>query len=283
MVERLKMTHEGKKTALGHIAWIQHGASAQLGAICIAPAELSWCEDLTWSPTCWLCNGDRDDHGDDGDYLSRMIIADLVVVALDRRLFVCHVCHPLDCVLPLCRKYLWSDKSFREFQGACRSCSSTCRASPGRRGRPPPSSGPSPPPSPKELRCLLVSVLALCLNSWFTWVEQIPLASDHYQHSNLICFNDHKWQRISLTNLSPLPEFLKIKEKQKAFGINNGLRVHEVRTLVALLITMLPSERCYGQGCDGFHARHVGKLALDLKVLHVSTLLALPANNLVWT
>ena len=30
-----------------------------------------------------------------------MIIAVLVVVALDRRLFVCHVCHPLDCVLPL--------------------------------------------------------------------------------------------------------------------------------------------------------------------------------------
>ena len=187
------------------------------------------CEDLTWSPTCWLCNGDCDEHGDDGDYLYRMMIADLVVVVGQEIVSMPYM--PSNRLCFASRKYLWSDKSFREFQGACRSCSSTCRASPGRRGRPPPSSGPSPPPSPKELRCLLVSVLALCLNSWFTWVEQIPLASDHYQHSNLICFNDHKWQRISLTNLSPLPEFLKIKEKQKAFGINNGLRVHEVRTL----------------------------------------------------
>ena len=69
--------------------------------------------------------------------------------------------------------------------------------------------------------------------------------------------------------LHPLPEFLKIKEKQKAFGMNNGLRVHEVmaRTKnLVFILTMLPSERCYGQGCDGFHARHVGKLAFDLKV-----------------
>merc|ERR1711953_1252619 len=32
----------------------------------------------------------------------------------------------------------------------------------------------------------------------------------------------------SLTNRAEVPtQFLKIKEKQKAFGINNGLRVHE--------------------------------------------------------
>ena len=39
-----------------------------------------------------------------------------------------------------------------------------------------------------------------------------------------------------------------------------------LETLVALLLTALLSERCDGQGCDGFHARHVGKLAFDLKV-----------------
>ena len=46
----------------------------------------------------------------------------------------------------------------------CRSCSSWCRASPGRRCRRPPSPGHSHPPSPRELRCLPVSALALDLN-----------------------------------------------------------------------------------------------------------------------
>ena len=83
--------------------------------------------------------------------------------------------------------------------------------------------------------------------------------------------------QVTVFKLRSPPEFLKIKEKQKAFGMNNGLRVHEVKTYTSNLVfflTALPSERCYGQGCDGFHARHVGKLAFDLKVFttHVSTL-----------
>ena len=99
MVERLKMIHVGKKTALGHIAWIQHGASAQLGAICIAPAELSWCVRI-WH--------DRQPAGF-VTVIVIIIVAMMVIISpgwllltylwLGRRLYVCHVCRPLDCVL----------------------------------------------------------------------------------------------------------------------------------------------------------------------------------------
>ena len=67
-------------------------------------------------------------------------------------------------------------------------------------------------------------------------------------------------------------EFLKIKEKQKAFGMNNGLRVHEVfypifilnlefqQCFCSNLDRFLISARFLRQGCDGFHPGYVGKL-----------------------
>ena len=66
------------------------------------------------------------------------------------------------------------------------------------------------------------------------------------------------------------PEFLKIKERQKAFGVNNGLRVHEVciSHLSRNEYIMICFWSAWGlrQGCDGGHPRHVGKHAVGFKV-----------------
>ena len=43
----------------------------------------------------------------------------------------------------------------------------------------------------------------------------------------------------------PSTEFLKIKEKQKAFGMNNGLRVHEVFDRIFTIFVFLNLQSSY--------------------------------------
>ena len=46
-----------------------------------------------------------------------------------------------------------------------------------------------------------------------------------------------------MANMMSSTEFLKIKEKQKAFGMNNGLRVHEVSSCFEF--SHFREERCF--------------------------------------
>ena len=144
----------------------------------------------------------------------------------------------------------------------CRSSSSWCRASPGRRCRHPASPGHSHPPSPRELRCLPVSALALDLNF-------LLVINPKYGIFVLYLVNT-MWcppKPGNTINMISHTEFLKIKEKQKAFGMNNGLRVHEVFLQSQYFsLNFSFSARLLWQGCDGLHSGHVGKLAVGFEV-----------------
>ena len=106
----------------------------------------------------------------------------------------------------------------------------------------PPWPGPSPPRRPSPPTCLHVSTCVIISSSHWWWSGWFGVDCRHAykapQQSHprgreraddvLITFNVQRVVSITKLTMFPTSEFLKIKEKQKAWKVDNGLRVHEV-------------------------------------------------------